>query len=115
MAQSRKRLFVISIRMDVCPYEELARNVCQLVTKVLPHAFDMPEDDNNRARESIQEICEYNTDVMNSLGKSPTLPSSSKDPFRPFLSSGGLITEIWEWRELGTRRGHKVCPGGLSG
>lgn len=77
MAQSRKRLFIVMVRRDVCPNRELVDNISKLVCKVLPFSFVMPQ--RYRPRETVQEICHYNTKILEELGRPRTMPEMSQD------------------------------------
>lgn len=43
MAQSRRRLFIVMVRRDICPHPELVDNIAKLVCKVLPFSFVTPQ------------------------------------------------------------------------
>ena len=75
MAQSRRRLFIVMVRRDICPHPELVDNIAKLVCKVLPFSFVTPQ--HCRPRETVQEICHYNTKTLEDLGRPRTMPDMS--------------------------------------
>ena len=84
MAQSRKRLFVVLVRTDICPHRDAALNIGELASKILTHALnrsDRPPQhpDHTYRRETVQQMRAYASGVLKALGKEPTLPGVSQD------------------------------------
>jgi hypothetical protein len=87
MAQSRKRVFVVLVRKDVCPHPSMVQNIGELVTKVLPHSFETPFGGEG-TRERIQDIMKYNRKILEEMGREPTFPPPAKDRGQPGETRG---------------------------
>lgn len=77
---------MVMVRKDICPHRDAALNIGELASKVLIHALDLPArrgSDQSLTvaypRETIQQVRAYNAQVLDALGKVPTLPETSQD------------------------------------
>ena len=78
MAQTRKRVFVVLVRKDVCPHASMVQNIGELVTKVLPHAFDSPFGGGG-TRERVHDLLKCNRTILKQMDREPTFPPPAKD------------------------------------
>jgi hypothetical protein len=66
-------VFVVLVRKDICPNQAVAQNIGEMVSKVIPHAFDSPHG-GQADRETVQQLMAYNRAVLSDLGREPTSP-----------------------------------------
>lgn len=89
LPQSRKRLYIIMVRDDVCD-EKTVQNLGEIVQKVLPQAMQAAG-----LRSTLGQVMNLNKTWLGALGKHRTLPLPSKD-----LGGGGL--GVWFRFRCGT-------------
>lgn len=77
MAQSRKRIFVVMIRADVCG-PTYAQQLGRIITEVLPHAT-YNENGGALYRENIQDLRAYTQKILAEMEREPTTPPISQD------------------------------------
>ncbi len=85
MAQSRRRIFIVMIREDICD-ETFAEQLSRVITDVLPHAL-YNEHGGPHYRETIQDLIKYNQSVLESMDKQPTRPPVCQDRVDHFYFS----------------------------
>lgn len=81
MAQSRRRLFIVMIRSDVCS-DDFVQNIGNLVCKVLPFSFHADVPCGPYSRETVGQIRLFTNEVLKQLQMEPTMPEPSQDILR---------------------------------
>ena len=95
MAQSRKRIYVIMVRDDICP-SPLAMKLGEIINLVLPNALYKAEgDDGYFVRETIHNIMAYDKAVLHTMGAQHVKPRVSQDPFLGWCECG-LFPNLWQ-------------------
>ena len=77
MAQSRRRIFIVMIRADVCG-PTYAQQLGKIITDVLPHAT-YNENGGYLYRENLQDLRAYTKKILTEMEREPTPPPISQD------------------------------------
>ena len=87
---------MVLVRKDICPNQAVAQNIGEMVSKVIPHAFDSPHG-GQADRETVQQFMAYNRAVLSDLGREPTFPPPSPIPGREWAGCPKLVhcQELW--------------------
>lgn len=89
-----QRVFVVLVRKDICPNQAVAKNIGEMVSKVIPHAFDSPHG-GQADRETVQQLMAYNRAVLSDLGREPTFPPPSQDGSGRGVQNWFTARELW--------------------
>lgn len=112
MAQSRKRLFIVMVRSDVCS-DDLVQNIGDLVCKVLPFSYHADVPFGAYSRETIGQIRAFNAEVLKQLHLKPTMPEPSKDSAKGCW--GREVSPVFRTGNAGLSGCHpQICFGELS-
>ena len=86
MGQSRKRLYLVMVRKDVCPNKDQVENLSQVITKVLPSTLTTGWrnvwDLGFIGRETLPEIRKYTAKVLEEMQREPTFPEVAQDSLK---------------------------------